>query len=64
MLTQQGMKILSELADIHRQDFLEKHEGYNENDVERDFLYTVLLKVSSHHETVYARLSNQIETIR
>lgn len=64
MLSQKGLQILSEMASIHRQDFHETHEGYSENDWEREFLYMVLLKISSHKETVYARLSNEIQTIR
>lgn len=64
MLTQKGMMILGKMADIHRQDFLENNPECNENDCERDFLFTILLKVSSHRQTNYAQLSNEIESIR
>jgi hypothetical protein len=64
MLSKKGLQILSEIASIHRQEFLETHDGYSENDWEREFLYMVLLKVSSHKETVYTRLSNEIQAIR
>lgn len=65
MLTQKGMEILLKMYSLHRSNFLETHDGCNRNDCERDFLHNILSKVSgSYNEIVYAKLANEIESIR
>jgi hypothetical protein len=63
MLSAKSNATLLGMYEIHRAEFMELNPGCNENDSERDFLYKVLTKVSSHAVT-FSKISDQIETIR
>lgn len=71
MLTKKGNEVIAELYSAYRADFFYRNsygysvtDGYSESDCERAFLYTILLKVSSHNEVRFSKISDQIETIR
>ena len=63
-LTSKGEQILSEIISIHHRDYVENNPGCNGNDVERDFLYTLLNKYYYSMPMLYDRLSSEIEKIR
>jgi len=66
MMSEKANKVLSSIYNDVREKFLEMHPGANENDVERNFLYTVYYGVNNWHcnHPQQKQLSDQIKEIR
>lgn len=63
ILTSKGMDILADLYAEFRSDWVERFPGCNENDVERNFLYTVYQGMNDSHY-IPPQLEAKIEQIR